>query len=94
MPCNVNLKRRVCLPAPSITDGFDVFVQDVIAAITTEPCRRVNVAPSNSKDALAFKFCSSIPNPLNPTYYLKKKFILAVRENIFLSCLPYWRDLE
>ena len=24
-------------PAPSITDGFDVFVQLVIAAITTEP---------------------------------------------------------
>ena len=25
-------------PAAIITDGFDVFVHDVIAAITTEPC--------------------------------------------------------
>ena len=25
-------------PAPIITDGFDVFVHDVIAVITTEPC--------------------------------------------------------
>ena len=25
-------------PAPTITCGFDVFVQDVIAAITTLPC--------------------------------------------------------
>src|SRR5215468_7664908 len=28
---------RARIPAPSITDGFDVFVQLVIAAITTEP---------------------------------------------------------
>jgi hypothetical protein len=27
-------------PAPTITCGFDVFVHDVIAAITTEPCSR------------------------------------------------------
>ena len=26
------------IPAASITDGFDVFVQLVIAAITIEPC--------------------------------------------------------
>src|SRR5687768_8723314 len=25
-------------PAPTITDGFDVLVQDVIAAMTTAPC--------------------------------------------------------
>ena len=25
-------------PAAIITDGFDVFVHDVIAAMTTEPC--------------------------------------------------------
>ena len=29
---------RASRPAPIITDGFDVFVQEVIAAITTEPC--------------------------------------------------------
>ena len=28
---------RASRPAPSITDGFDVFVQLVIAAMTTEP---------------------------------------------------------
>ena len=28
-------------PAPIITDGFDVFVHEVIAAITTEPCSSV-----------------------------------------------------
>jgi hypothetical protein len=28
---------RANRPAPSITEGFDVFVQLVIAAITTEP---------------------------------------------------------
>jgi hypothetical protein len=25
-------------PAASMTSGFDVFVQEVIAAITTDPC--------------------------------------------------------
>ena len=28
---------RASRPAPTITDGFDVFVQLVIAAITTSP---------------------------------------------------------
>ena len=32
-------------PAPSITDGLEVFVQLVIAAITTEPWRSWNVRP-------------------------------------------------
>jgi hypothetical protein len=27
-------------PAPTITCGFDVFVQEVIAAMTTLPCSR------------------------------------------------------
>ncbi len=27
-------------PAPSMTDGFDVFVHDVIDAMTTAPCGR------------------------------------------------------
>jgi hypothetical protein len=36
---------RASSPAASITDGFDVFVQLVIAAMTTEPCRSVNVCP-------------------------------------------------
>ena len=33
-------------PAASITEGFDVFVHDVIAAITTEPCRHGSFRPS------------------------------------------------
>ena len=31
-------------PAAIITDGFDVFVHDVIAAMTTEPCSSASVA--------------------------------------------------
>ena len=34
-------------PAPSITDGFEVFVQLVIAAITTEPWPSSNSLPSS-----------------------------------------------
>ena len=30
-----------------MTDGFDVFVQDVMAAMTTAPCRSSNSDPSN-----------------------------------------------
>ena len=33
-------------PAATITDGFDVLVQLVIAAITTEPCRSSWPTPS------------------------------------------------
>ena len=32
-------------PAPSISDGFEVFVQLVIAAITTEPSASSNLSP-------------------------------------------------
>ena len=32
-------------PAPSISDGFEVLVQLVIAAMTTEPSARSNVSP-------------------------------------------------
>src|SRR5215467_6650381 len=34
--------------AATITDGLDVFVQDVIAAITTEPWSIVTSVPSSS----------------------------------------------
>ena len=40
---------RASSPAPSITDGFEVLVQLVIAAITTEPCRSsAGLPPSSS----------------------------------------------
>src|SRR3954454_20613282 len=35
-------------PAPIITCGFDVFVHDVIAAITTDPWSSSNCSPSSS----------------------------------------------
>src|SRR5215470_10203287 len=34
--------------APTITDGLDVFVQEVIAAITTAPWSTVTSVPSSS----------------------------------------------
>ena len=39
---------RASRPAPSITDGFDVFVQEVIAAITTWPWSSSVSVPSAS----------------------------------------------
>jgi hypothetical protein len=33
-------------PAPTMTCGFDVFVHDVIAAITTDPCSSSQRSPS------------------------------------------------
>src|SRR3954451_5009018 len=36
---------RASRPAPSMTDGFDVFVHDVIAAITTWPWASLTAAP-------------------------------------------------
>ena len=41
-------------PAATMTDGFEVFVQLVIAAMTTEPCSRSNVSsPIETGTALA-----------------------------------------
>jgi hypothetical protein len=40
-------------PAPSITDGFDVLVQLVIAAITTCPWSSSTVSPLSSWTATA-----------------------------------------
>src|SRR5690606_38506273 len=37
---------RATRPAPTITSGFDVLVQDVMAAITTEPLSSSKVSPS------------------------------------------------
>ena len=39
---------RASSPAPTMTVGFDVFVQDVIAAIATDPVRIVARSPSTS----------------------------------------------
>src|SRR5204863_5706194 len=49
MPCSTAL--RATRPAAIITEGLDVFVHDVIAAITTEPCVRQTARPSREKSA-------------------------------------------
>ena len=41
---------RASRPAASMTDGFEVFVHDVIAAIVTAPWSSVNFWPSSSDD--------------------------------------------
>src|ERR1700690_918120 len=38
-------------PAATMTEGFDVFVQLVIAAMTTSPSRRVELTPDAATDA-------------------------------------------
>lgn len=55
-------------PAPSMTEGFDVFVQLVMAAITTDPCRSLYSFPSSHViEALVEMSLAAISNPLNPT---------------------------
>ena len=41
---------RASRPAASMTDGFDVFVHEVIAAIATAPWSSVNFSPSARVD--------------------------------------------
>src|SRR6266516_1543934 len=52
-------------PAPIITWGFDVFVQEVIAAMTTEPCSSSNSSPPTAT-AIGV-CCSSIATPATGT---------------------------
>src|SRR3954452_6371561 len=53
---------RASRPAPSMTDGFDVFVHDVIAAITTWPWSSLNDAPSSvTSTAVAERSASVAP---------------------------------
>ena len=47
-------------PAPTITEGFEVLVQLVIAAITTEPSRRWNVSPSCSHSTCGGRSSSTV----------------------------------
>ena len=41
-----SLAFRATRPAPTITSGFEVLVQDVMAAITTSPSVRLKSDPS------------------------------------------------
>ena len=54
-----------------MTPGLDVFVQEVMAAITTDPCDRSKVSPLNSSFDLAATYSCLIPNPLKPTSLVK-----------------------
>ena len=44
---------RASRPAPTITDGLEVLVQLVIAAITTRPWSSSKVSPSSSVTSIA-----------------------------------------
>lgn len=60
--------------AANITPGFEVLVQDVIAAITTEPCFNSNYYPLNVNFEVSSKLFGSNPNPLNPTGLVNEVF--------------------
>src|SRR3954453_11898307 len=53
---------RASRPAPSITLGFDVFVHDVIAAMTTWPWSTLNVSPF-IETSTALSECSATTVP-------------------------------
>jgi len=57
-----------------IESGFEVFVQDVIAAITTEPCFKSYFLPSKVKDYDFFESAEVNPKPLNPCLFVKQFF--------------------
>jgi len=74
-------------PAPIITSGFDVFVQDVMAARTIEPCFKTFSCPLNLNLCCIFALSAATPNPLNPTLFgtqLMKSFLTS--ESGTLSC--------
>ncbi len=51
---------RASSPAPSMTDGFDVFVQLVIAAITTAPWSRPSALPCVRTAGAPWPRCAGI----------------------------------
>ena len=53
---------RASRPAPSMTDGLEVFVHDVMAAMTTWPWSTLNVSPS-IVTSTAVSECSAITVP-------------------------------
>ena len=55
-------------PAPSITVGLLVLVQEVMAAMTTEPWRRVYSWPSYTKGTVLSCWSAGNPYPLKPIW--------------------------
>jgi hypothetical protein len=60
--------------ADSITPGFDVFVQEVMDAITTDPCLSSYYSPRYLKAEVVFTSYYFNPKPLNPTACVKLLF--------------------
>eukprot|EP00732_Lithocolla_globosa_P001974 Lithocolla_globosa_v1_NODE_1144_length_2839_cov_59.750449.p5 type:complete len:130 gc:universal NODE_1144_length_2839_cov_59.750449:1402-1791(+) len=58
-------------PAPSRTSGLEVFVQEVMAEMTTEPWLMVYSLPSYSNLASDLSLSSAIPKPLKPIFSVK-----------------------
>ena len=58
---------RASRPAPIITDGFEVLVQLVIAAITTRPWSSSTSSPSSSLTITGSASCSAIAARLSPS---------------------------
>ena len=54
-------------PAPIMASGLEVFVHDVMAARTTEPCFNECYCPLKVNLLSTFTFSAGTPNPLNPT---------------------------
>jgi hypothetical protein len=66
-------------PAAIIESGLDVFVQEVMAANTTDPCFNVSYFPLKINFCSIFTFYAGTPNPLNPTLFgtqLEKSFFI------------------
>ena len=60
--------------AASITPGLDVFVQEVMAAMTTEPCFRLNYYPLKVNLVFSSTLFSFSPKPLNPVGLVSEVF--------------------
>lgn len=52
--------------APNITPGLEVLVQEVMAAITTDPCFNSNDYPLYSNLTVLATYSGLIPKPLKP----------------------------
>lgn len=56
-------------PAAIIESGFEVLVQEVMAAKTTDPCLNVCYSPFSLNLCSMLTFSGATPNPLNPTLF-------------------------
>ena len=59
---------RASSPAATITDGLDVLVQLVIAAMTTDPCDSSNVSSPSSTVTFVSRLAASTDLSTNPSH--------------------------